>query len=121
MTSLYLIVAFLALAVWPKSRKLALHFLPWVLFAVCYDCMRFYPNYLVNDIDIQGLYEAEKSLFGITAQSAQELAAVADGSHTMTPCEYFSVHHCPAADFMAGVFYLCWVPVPIGFALYLYI
>lgn len=121
MTSLYLIVAFLALTVWPKSRKLALHFLPWILFAVCYDCMRFYPNYLVNDIDIQGLYEAEKSLFGITAQSAQELAAVADGSHTMTPCEYFSVHHCPAADFMAGVFYLCWVPVPIGFALYLYI
>lgn len=121
MTSLYLIAIFLALAIWPKTRKLAIRFLPWVLFAVCYDSMRFYPNYLVNDIDIRGLYETEKSLFGITVRTAQELAAVADGTSVMTPCEYFSVHHCPAADFMAGLFYLCWVPVPIGFALYLYI
>lgn len=121
MTSLYLIIAFLAMVAWPKSRKLAINFLPWVLFGVCYDCMRFYPNYLVNDIDVKGLYETEKAIFGIGAQTAQELAAVADGTNVMTPCEYFSVHHCPAADFMAGLFYLCWVPVPIGFAIYLYI
>lgn len=63
MTSLYLIIAFALLYAWKKTRQFAIYFLPWLIFAVTYDSMRFYPNYLVNDIDVRGLYEAEKSLW----------------------------------------------------------
>lgn len=83
--------------------------LPFIIFGVSYDWMRVWPNYEVNPIDVRGLYEAEKSLFGIQA-----------GGQTLIPCEYFALHHCSAADFMAGIFYLCWVPVPIAFGLWLY-
>ena len=93
----------------PATRKLSLALLPFIVFAVSYDWMRVYPNYRVNPIDVQGLYEAEKSLFGLTM-----------GGQTLIPCEYFAQHHCAVADFFAGVFYLCWVPVPILFGIYLY-
>lgn len=120
MISLYLVVIFALLFAWKKTRQFAVYFLPWLIFAVAYDSMRFYPNYLVNDIDVRGLYEAEKSLFGIAAQTPAELGAIADHTQVMIPGEYFKVHHCGFADFMAGIFYLCWIPVPVAFALYLF-
>ena len=91
------------------TRKLAVALLPFIVFGVSYDWMRVWPNYEVNPIDVRGLYEAEKSLFGISV-----------GGETLIPCEYFARHHCAVADFMAGIFYLCWVPVPIAFGLWLY-
>jgi hypothetical protein len=91
------------------SRKLVVALLPFILFAVSYDWMNLLPNYKVNPVDTQGLYEAEKSLFGILTP---------DG--LLTPNEYFARHTCAVMDFMAGVFYLCWVPVPILFGLWLY-
>lgn len=91
------------------TRKLAVALLPFIVFAVSYDWMRVWPNYEANPIDVRGLYEAEKSLFGITV-----------GGQTLIPCEFFAQHHCGVADFMAGIFYLCWVPVPIAFGLWLY-
>ncbi len=94
----------------PTARKLAVALLPFILFAICYDWMRVYPNFEVNPIDVQGLYDAEKSLFGITV-----------GGQTLIPCEFFAAHHCTIADFMAGIFYLCWVPVPIAFGIWLYL
>ncbi len=72
--------------------------------------MRVYPNYQVNPIYVKGLYEAEKSLFGLSVDGA-----------VLIPCEYFALNHCPVADFFAGIFYLCWVPVPIAFGLWLYL
>ena len=120
MISIILIILFVVLCAWQKTRQFALYFLPWFLFGIIYDSMRLYPNYLVNDIDVRGLYEAEKSIFGIAASSADELQAIADHTQTMIPGEYFKVHHCVVADFMAGVFYLCWVPVPVAFAIYLF-
>jgi hypothetical protein len=91
------------------SRKLVVALLPFILFAVSYDWMNLLPNYKVNLVDTQGLYEAEKNLFGILTP---------DG--LLTPNEYFARHTHPVMDFMAGVFYLCWVPVPILFGLGLY-
>lgn len=120
MFSLYLVAVFALLYAWPKTRQFATYFLPWLIFAVVYDSMRFYPNYLVNNIDVRPLYEAEKHLFGIAASTPAELQAVADHSGVMTPGEYFSVHHSSWADLMAGIFYLCWIPVPVAFALYLF-
>ncbi len=92
-----------------SSRKLAVALLPFILFGISYDWMRVYPNYRVHTIDIEGLYSAEKSLFGISVNGG-----------LLIPCEYFALHHWPIADFLAGVFYLCWVPVPILFGLWLY-
>lgn len=120
MTSLYLVAIFALLFAWKKTRQFAIYFLPWLIFAVTYDSMRFYPNYKVNPIDVRGLYEAEKTLFGIAASSMAELQAVADHTRMMIPGEFFKVHHCGVADFMAGIFYLCWIPVPVAFALYLF-
>ena len=47
------------------TRKLVVALLPFVVFAVSYDWMRVWPNYMVNDIDVAGLYSAERTIFGI--------------------------------------------------------
>lgn len=92
------------------SRRLALALLPFVVFEVCYDWMRLFPNYMVRPIDVCGLYEAEVALFGIAAPG---------GAHE-TLCEYFARHTTPAADLIAGLCYLCWVPGPMAVGLWLY-
>lgn len=93
------------------TRKLAVALVPFLIFAVSYDWMRIWPNYMVSDIDVRGLYEAERACFGITAGNGVRV----------TLCDFFAAHHCTVADFFAGVFYLCWVPLPIAFGLYLYV
>ncbi len=93
-----------------KTRKLAVGLLPLLIFGISYDWMRVYPNYLVNPIDIESLYNLEKSLFGIHS----------DGK-LLIPCEYFMLHHVAVADFMSGIFYFGWVPIPVAFALCLYL
>lgn len=110
MFSLYILVLYAALVAIKPTRKLALALTPWLIFACTYDWMRLLPNYEVNPIDVEGLYNAEKDLFGIGS-----------GEGRMIPGEFFAAHTCAVADFLAGVFYLCWVPVPLGFAIYLYI
>lgn len=121
MISLCLVLLFAVLFAWKRTRDFALHLSPWFLFGIFYDSMRLFPNYLVNDVSVRELYDAEKSLFGMAASSADELKAIADHTQTMIPGEFFKVHHCNFADFMSGIFYLCWVPVPVAFALYLYL
>ena len=71
--------------------------------------MNLLPNYEVNTIDTAGLYQAEKSLFGI---------ATAEG--ILTPNEYLAQHTSPLADVLSGIFYLCWVPLPVFFGIWLY-
>lgn len=91
------------------TRKLVVALLPFILFGISYDWMNILPNYEVNPVDIKGLYESEKSLFGI-----------ATAAGTVTPNEFFAAHTSKVLDFLAGCFYLCWVPVPILFGLWLY-
>ena len=110
MFSIYIILFWLLLVVFRPTRKVALALLPWLLFAVSYAPLPSYPNYQVNPIDVRGLFEAERSLFGIATTSG-----------TVIPGEWFNMHNCAVADFMAGVFYLCWVPVPLGYAIWLYL
>lgn len=92
------------------TRRLVVALIPFALFGISYDWMNICPNYMVNDVDIRGLYESERSLFGITVGEA----------NVLTPNEFFAIHHAPAVDALAGFFYLCWVPVPILFGLWLY-
>ncbi len=107
--SIYLIIIWSVLVAIKPTRKFTLALTPWLIFACCYDWMRLLPNYEVNPIDIRNIFEAEKSLFGIDTP---------DG--VIIPGEFFMTHNAPWADFLAGIFYLCWVPVPIAYALYLY-
>ena len=92
------------------SRKLAAALLPFLIFGISYDWLRVFPNYTVNPVDVEVLYNMEKSLFGIV-----------DKGFKLIPCEYFIKHQHPIADFFSGIFYLGWVPVPLGFGFYLYI
>ena len=95
--------------VWKGLLKLVLAMMPFILFGLIYDSMRYYPNYLFGDIDIQGIYETEKAWFGI-----------GDGAARLTPNEWFTLHAKPALDLLAGIFYLCWVPLPVAFGFYLF-
>lgn len=107
--SLYLILLYGVLVALKPTRKMAYALTPWLLFACSYDWMRLLPNWKVNPINVQGIYEAEKHLFGI---------ATATG--TLIPCEWFAEHHNTLGDIIAGISYLSWVPVPLGFAVYLF-
>ena len=106
---LALLIAALFFACRP-TRRLVVALLPFIVFGISYDWMNIVHNYEVNPVDIRGLYETEKSLFGITG---------ADGVR-LTPNEFFALNRCAVMDFLGGVFYLCWVPVPIIFGLWLY-
>lgn len=106
MVSVFLILFFAG----KSTRKFAVGLLPFFIFGISYDWMRVYPNYEVNPIDVQNLYNLEKSLFGIKENGA-----------LLIPCEYFALHHSVIADVFAGFFYLCWVPVPIVFGIWLYL
>lgn len=92
------------------TRRLVVALLPFIIYGISYDWMNIVHNYEVNPVDIEGLYNTEKSLFGIAAS---------DGT-LLTPNEYFSLNRLPWMDIAGGFFYLCWVPVPILFGLYLY-
>ncbi|MDE6282787.1 MAG: phosphatase PAP2 family protein [Muribaculaceae bacterium] len=91
------------------TRKTVVALLPFIIFGISYDWMNIVHNYEVNPVDIEGIYQTEKSLFGITI-----------GDKILTPNEFFALHTTPLLDFLGGFFYLCWVPVPILFGLYLY-
>jgi hypothetical protein len=93
-----------------ETRKLAVGIIPFILFGISYDWMRVFPNYRLNPVDVEALYQLEKSLFGIV-----------DNGVKLIPCEYFALRQIPAADFFAGIFYFCWVPVPLAFGVYLYL
>lgn len=93
----------------PATRRLMVALVPFFLFGISYDWMNLCPNYTVNPVDIRGLYEMEKGLFGVSSSTGM-----------LTPNEFFALHTSPAMDFLAGVFYLCWVPLPIIFGLWLY-
>lgn len=92
------------------TRRAVVALLPFFIFGISYDWMNLVPNYKVNPVDVESLYNTEKALFGIT---------LADGQ-MLTPNEFFALHNCGAVDLLCGLFYLCWVPIPIIFGLWLY-
>ena len=91
------------------TRKFILAFLIFVVFWTLFDFMKAFPNYKFAKVHIEDIYLLEKSWFGVNA----------DGTR-LTLNEYFAQHHCTVLDFLAGCFYLCWVPVPILFGIYLF-
>ncbi|RYZ13810.1 MAG: inositol phosphorylceramide synthase [Sphingobacteriales bacterium] len=67
------------------------------------------PNFKFNKVHIGDLYTLEKRVFGIDYQGAR-----------ITWNEYWELHRNAFLDVMNGLFYLCWMPVPIAFAGYLF-
>lgn len=92
------------------TRKFVVAMLPFIVFGISYDWMNIVHNYEVNPVDISSIYETEKSLFGIAA-----------GGELLTPNEFLGRHTSALMDFLGGFFYLCWVPVPILFGIWLYL
>lgn len=92
----------------PASRRLVVALLPFLVFGISYDWMNLCPNYEVNTVDVNDIYITEKALFGINTPEGE-----------LTPNEYFAIHRSGFMDFMSGIFYLCWVPLPIFYGLWL--
>ncbi len=93
-----------------QSRKFIIGFSIFICFWVIFDFMKAFPNYQFSTVHIVDLYNAEKSVFGIPLNGG-----------TVTPNEYWLYHQSAVFDLMSGVFYLCWVPVPLAFAFYLFL
>jgi hypothetical protein len=91
------------------TRRLITGFSIFVVFWILYDYMRAFPNYAYQAVDVASIYHTEKRLFGISY-----------GGHLLTPNEFWLLHHQPWLDVLCGLFYLCWVPIPLGFAAYLF-
>lgn len=93
----------------PITRKFILGFSIFVVYWVIFDYMKAFPNYNYNPVHIKELYDLEKSLFGINVNGK-----------TITANEFWLIKHTTAVDLVTGLFYLCWIPVPLGFATYLF-
>lgn len=92
-----------------KTRNFLLTLLPFIVFWVIFDYMKALPNFKFNTVHIGDLYALEKQYFGIQYQGAL---------HTWN--EYWEMNRTVFLDVMNGFFYLCWMPVPIAFAAYLF-
>lgn len=91
------------------TRKFILGFSIFIVFWIIFDFMKAFPNYLYQEVHINDLYNTEKKLFGIS-----------QGEKMFTPNEYWRANSQTWLDVLTGFFYLSWVPVPLGFAAFLF-
>jgi membrane-associated phospholipid phosphatase len=93
----------------PGTRKFITGFSIFIVYWIVFDYMKAFPNYNFNTVHLESLYQSEKFLFGIS-----------NGDTIVTPNEFWLQHHQSFLDVMTGMFYLCWIPVPLLFATYLF-
>ena len=91
------------------TRKFITGFSIFIVFWIVFDYMKAFPNYRYNTVHIGSLYDAEKRLFGIVS-----------GGRLLSPNEYWLGHTTGWLDVVSGLFYLCWIPVPLLFAVFLF-
>lgn len=91
------------------SRKFLFAYLTFLVYWIIFDYMKAIPNYKFNTVHMEDLYNAEKHLFGINFNGK-----------LLTPNEYLQLKSTTFLDVMSGIFYLCWIPVPFAFGLYLF-
>jgi hypothetical protein len=87
------------------TRRFILGFAVFIVFWILFDSMKAFPNYRYNTVHIESLYRLEKKLFGI-------------GGETLN--EYWLAHRTTFLDVLSGICYLCWIPLPLAFAGYLW-
>jgi hypothetical protein len=90
------------------TRRFVTGFAIFIVYWIVFDYMKAFPNYHYNAVHIGDLYHAEKHLFGIHTNGT-----------ILTPNEYLKANSRTWLDVVTGLFYLCWIPVPLGFAAYL--
>lgn len=81
--------------------------LSWILL----DSLRAFPSYLYNHVHIEEIYNAEMKLFGMTNAEGVKI----------TPNALMKSIANPFLDFITGLTYLLWTPVPFIFGTYLFI
>jgi inositol phosphorylceramide synthase catalytic subunit len=91
------------------TRKFILGFAIFIVYWIIFDYMKAFPNYDYNTVHIADIYNFEKHLFGINSQGK-----------LLTPNEYWRINGLTFLDILTGIFYLCWIPVPLAFAAYLF-
>jgi hypothetical protein len=91
------------------TRKFILGFSIFIVYWIIFDYMKAFPNYNYNTVHIADLYNLEKKVFGINFNGK-----------LLTPNEYWRVNGTTFLDVLTGIFYLCWVPVPLAFAGFLF-
>ena len=93
----------------PVTRKFIVGFAIFIVYWIIFDYMKAFPNYNYNTVHIADLYNTEKHLFGINFQNK-----------LITPNEYWRVNGSTFLDIASGFFYLCWIPLPLAFAGFLF-
>ncbi|MFI5139957.1 MAG: phosphatase PAP2 family protein [Sphingobacteriales bacterium] len=93
----------------PGTRKFITGFSIFIVYWIIFDYMKAFPNYNYNAVHIADLYNWEKKLFGINFNG-----------RLLTPNEYWRINGNAFLDITAGLFYLCWIPVPLAFAVFLF-
>jgi membrane-associated phospholipid phosphatase len=106
------------------TRRFILGFTVFIAFWVLFDSMKAFPNYRYNTVHIESIYRLEKALFGIkggpiSGQLAPGMQGI-DGGGRLTPNEFWLAHQHTLLDILSGCFYLCWIPLPLAFAGYLF-
>jgi hypothetical protein len=91
------------------TRRFILGFSIFIVYWIIFDYMKAFPNYNYKDVAIGELYYTEKRLFGINVNNS-----------LLTPNEYLYLKRTNLIDVFSGLFYLCWIPVPLAFAAYLF-
>jgi len=91
------------------TRKFILGFSIFIFYWIIFDYMKAFPNYHYNAVHIADLYGFEKHIFGINLNGKQ-----------LTPNEYFRLRDTTFLNIVTGLFYLCWIPVPLSLAAYLF-
>ena len=91
------------------SRKFIIAFSIFIVYWIMFDYMKAFPNYVYNHVRILQLHQIELSLFGLHQNGM-----------LITPNEFWLQHSNTFLDVMTGIFYLCWIPVPLAFAAYLF-
>jgi hypothetical protein len=91
------------------TRKFILGFSIFIVYWIIYDYMKAFPNYWFSMVHIGDLYRAEKALVGIDTVVGR-----------LTPNEFWAQHSYAVLDVLCGAFYLCWIPLPLLFAGYLF-
>jgi inositol phosphorylceramide synthase catalytic subunit len=92
-----------------NTRRLAIGLSIFIVYWILFNYMKAFPNYNFNEVSIGSLYDLEKSLFGISTPTG-----------VVIPSEYFLTFSNSMLDVLSGFFYLCWIPVPLVFAIILF-
>ena len=87
---------FLGFALWSDgSRRLARVAMPFLLYAIVYDSMRWYEDYIRSPvIHLHEPYDFDLKLFGIPTATG-----------VLTPNEWFQLHTSPILDLVCGLSY----------------